>query len=98
METKEFDCRCLRPSVVRSNHRITLPNPRSVQEEAEMSKRRMLILKEAVDYPQLVTEESNLTSSEKRGLRKVSKRVEDSEPIISMTDKSDKLCAVSNEI
>ena len=93
-----FDCRGLRPSDIKSNPRTQLPAPRTAAEEAELSTRRTLMLKEACEYLELKIDTNNLTASEARGLKKVSRRVEAGEFIVALTDKSGKFCVVSNEV
>ena len=93
-----FDCRGLRPTDIKSNSRIQLTAPRSAREEAELNTRKTLMLREAYKYLQQKVEADNLTPAEARGLKKISKRVENGELIVATTDKSGKLCVISNEI
>ena len=64
------------PSDVKNNPRVILPKPRSEKEEVELTTRVTLVTKEVKSYLEgLETEPSNLTNSERRGLRKLKKRL-----------------------
>ena len=51
----------------------------------------------ATDFIALQKEYTNLTTSEKRGLRKLNKRVKAGETVVIKSDKSGKLCICSME-
>ena len=88
----------LRPTEVKNNPRTVLPDPITPAEEAELSTRSTMILQEAREYMWDAKEISSLTESEKRGLQKLTKRVDAGTIVICQTDKSGKLTAMTPEV
>ena len=82
----------------KTNQRVYLPDPRPAREEAELMVRsqrmeevmRRYMKEKCNDKGEIV--ETNLTDQEKRGIKKLLKRVKDGEVVLSQTDKSGKLC------
>ena len=64
-------------------------------EEANLVTRRTIIENLATQFIQSSKLQENLTASEKRGLRKLTRRVKAGEIVITETDKSGKLCICS---
>ena len=81
------------PSDVKNNPRVILPRPRSVKEEVELTTRATLVTHEVHQYlNSLENQPDNLTKSERRGLKKLRKRIQDKEIVVLETDKSGSLC------
>ena len=101
---KQFDFRKKRATDVKTNQRIYLPEPRPLNEEAELSVRNDIwedvvkkYLAENCDEDGIIQTGCNLSESEKRGLKKLKKRSDEGELVIGTTDKSGKLCVSSME-
>ena len=100
---KVFDFRKKRTTDIKTNQRIYLPEPRPMREESELSVRNDIWEAEIRKYrnkhcdEEDVQTDSNLTASEKRGLKKLKKRADAGEIVIGTTDKSGKLCVSSFE-
>ena len=71
--------------------------PRPAIEEAQILTRRTMAYAIATDFIASQKEYTNLTKSEKRGLRKLTKRVKAGEIVVIKSDKSGKLCICSME-
>ena len=82
---------------VRINKRIMLPDPRPAGEEAVLMVRRERLLQVANEYilekcdKKGNIKDSNFTEEERRGVRKLNKRISNKEIIVRPTDKSHKL-------
>ena len=100
---KVFDFRKKRTTDIKTNQRVYLPEPRPMREESELSVRNDIWEAEIRKYrnkhcdEEDVQTDSNLTASEKRGLKKLKKRADAGEIVIGTTDKSGKLCVSSFE-
>ena len=98
---KVFDFRKKRTTDIKTNQRVYLPEPRPLREESELSVRNDIWEAEIRKYrsehcdEEDVQTESNLSESEKRGLKKLKKRADAGEIVIGTTDKSGKLCVSS---
>ena len=83
----------MRASDVKSNPRVTLPKPRSDREELELGTRMTLLNQEVQEYiKRLETQPSSMTKSERRGLKKIKKRIKAKGVCVCETDKSGTLC------
>ena len=100
---KVFDFRKKRTTDIKTNQRVYLPEPRPMREESELSVRNDIWEAELRKYrsehcdEEDVQTDSNLTASEKRGLKKLKKRADAGEIVIGTTDKSGKMCVSSFE-
>ena len=87
------------PSDVKNNPWVILPKPRSEKEEVELTTRATLITKEVQSYlDRSEAQPENLTKSERRGLRKLKKRIQARELVVLETDKSGSLCTMPLEM
>ena len=101
-ETKEYDERRWRVTDMPECSRIHLPKPLEVKQEAEIEMRRDAHARVCRGYRMTHcddkgVQESNLTAQEKRGLRSLEKRRNEGEIVVTMTDKSTKLCIMKRE-
>ena len=67
--TKTIDFRKLKATLIKNNPRVKMPKPRPAIEEAQILTRRTMTQAIATDFIALQKEYTNLTTSEKRGLR-----------------------------
>ena len=93
---KVIDMRKRRVTDMKENSRVILPKPLSAYEEAKIAVRRENFEKVFGDYCQEHCSEkgeqkTNLTFSQRNGLRKLRKRIKDGEFVVMLTDKSGKL-------
>ena len=95
--TKKLDFRKLRATLIKNNPRVKMPRARPPLEEAQILTRRTMAHKLATEFIKSQKEYTNLTASEKRGLRKLTKRVKAGEIVVIETDKSGKLAICSME-
>ena len=100
--TKEYDERRWRVTDMPECSRIHLPKPLEVKHEAEIEMRRDAHSRVSREYREMYcdqrgTQESNLTPQERRGLKSLEKRKNEGEIVITMTDKSTKLCIMKRE-
>ena len=96
--TKTLDFRGIRPTDVKNCPRVKLSGPRSQREEMELGTKHKVMLKNTKEYIRTLEEQpDNLTKSERRGLRKLKKRVDAGEIVIVQSDKSNRLCVMSVE-
>ena len=102
-ENGSLDMRKRRATDVKSNQRVYLPGPRPAREEAELLVRSQRLENQMLKFMKEYCNErgelreSNLSEQEKRGLKKLLKRVKDKEIVVNVTDKSGKLCVTSME-
>ena len=87
----------MRPTSVKKIPRVQLAKARPVKEESELNTRETMIQRTSWNYISTQEKTENLTASEKRGLRKLKKRVKNGEIIILQTDKSGKFCVTDIE-
>ena len=97
---KVIDMRKRRVTDMKENSRVILPKPLTAHEEAKIAVRREHFEEVFSEYCQEHCSEkgeqkSNLTFSQRNGLRKLKKRIKDGEIVVMLTDKSGKL-AVSD--
>ena len=102
-ESKCFDMRNLRATDVKLNTFVVLPEPQSVKYEAGLELRRDKYLSEFRNYVKQncdkgFQQKPNLTSQQRKGIKKLSKRVADGEIIICLTDKSGRLAVLPMEM
>ena len=98
-DTKKLNFKGQRSTDIRNNPRTKMPDPRSNKEETELQTRATLVMREAKEYiSKLECQPTNLTKSERRGLKKLKARIKAEEIVILETDKSKKLCAMSIDI
>ena len=95
--TKTIDFRKIRPTNVKNNPKVIMPDPRPPVEEAHLLTRRTLAHLEASRFIQNMKVQCNLTPSEKRGIKKLTKRVKAGELVVGETDKSGKIFIASME-
>ena len=95
--TQTIDFRKLKATLSKNNPRVKMPKPRPAIEEAQILTRRTMAQAIATDFIASQKEYTNLTTSEKRGLRKLTKRVKAGEIVVIESDKSGKLCICSME-
>ena len=89
----------MRATDIKNNPRITLPKHRSAKEEVELGAKGEVVFREASNYMSSLQEQpENLTKSERRGLRKLLKRIKAGELVVLETDKSNKLCVMPMEM
>ena len=101
-EDKSYDERKMRVTDMEECTRIHLPKPLGIKREAEIELRREAHKKVSEGYrkekcDERDNQEDNLTKQERRGLKSLEKRKKDGEIIITMTDKSSKLCIMKRE-
>ena len=81
----------------RNNLRVQLAKARPIKEKSELNTRETMIQRTSWNYILKQEKIENLTASEKRGLRKLKRRVKNGEIIILQTDKSGKFCVTDIE-
>ena len=88
---KQLDYREMRATDVKSIKRVYIPKPTSEETEEQLQTRGTLIKRIVKDFIVDEKVESNLTQSEKNGVRKLRERIKRKEIVIVETDKSGKL-------
>ena len=101
-ECKVFDHGNKRATDLVENKKVTLPRPSDNFTESSIEMLRQKIMKTFRKYrekncTEKGEQESNLTSAELKGLRKLKKRIRNREIVILKTDKSGKLAPMSRE-
>ena len=101
-ESGKADMRRKKATDCKYNTRVGLPKARTPAEEALIEARKAewnKILRDFIDQncDEKGFQKSNLTPAQKRGLRKLMKRVNEGEVIVCLTDKSGKLAIMSVE-
>ena len=102
-EDNEFDMRRRKVTDIKHNSRVILPKARPPKEEAMYEVRRSEWFKIFQNYKNEACGEngqlpSNLTPAQRRGMKKLKKRVDDGEIVVCQTDKSGKLAVMSMEL
>ena len=97
-----YDERRQRITDLKECSRIFLPKPLEVTKEAQLEMRREVHKRLSEEYrrdkrDERGRQERNLTIEEQRGLKKLEKRKNDGEIVITMTDKSSKMCVMKRE-
>ena len=100
---KEIDQRKRKVTDLKGNSKIYLPKPLAANKEANISLRRDRYHEIFHKYKQencnkSGEQKSNLTFQQRKGLKKLSKRIRDREIFLMLTDKSGKFAVVSPEI
>ena len=101
--TNVFDHRNKRATDVKHNTRVYLPKALDTKLEAGIEVRRQKYLEVHREYAKEFCDEknnqqSNLTQSQKQGLRKLRKRIKDGEIVVCLTDKSGKMAVMTMEM
>ena len=101
-EDKSYDERKMRVTDMQECTRIHLPKPLGIKREAEIELHREAHKKVSEGYRKEKCDDKDnqediLTKQERRGLKSLEKRKKDGEIIITMTDKSSKLCIMKRE-
>ena len=97
-DDNELDMRRRLATDIKTNQRVIMPQARPAGEEAELLVRFARLEKVFVEYVEKHCDEkgnqkeSNLTEKERRGMKKLQKRVKNKEVVINTTDKSGRLC------
>ena len=100
-ENETVDLRKRMATDVKTNQRVFLPQPRPAREEAELMVRTERLERIVSKYMEENCNEkgeiieTNITNQQKRGLKKLLKRVKEGEIVVTTTDKSGKLCVCS---
>ena len=98
-DTLEMDMTKLRPTDMKNNKMIHLPRPLILIVESEILLRRDQFLKVYRRYKEEMTnrgtQKGDMTKEEMNGLKKLKKRLKDTDLVISKTDKTGKLCALT---
>ena len=97
-----YDERRQRITDLKECSRIFLPKPLEVTKEAQLEMRREVHKRLSEEYrrdkcDERGRQERNLTIEEQRGLKKLEKRKNDGEIVITMTEKSSKMCVLKRE-
>ena len=103
LENKCFDMRKVRATDVKQNTFVVLPEPQSVKYEAGLELRRdqyLAVFREYVkqNCDKNLQQESNLNHQQRKGMKKLSKRVANGEIMICLTDKSGRLAVMPMEM
>ena len=96
-DSKSIDFRKLRPTQIKNNPRVHMAKARPVLEEANYAVRgeKVRVITEHHIEERIKTD--NMTDSERRGMKKLQKRMKQSEIVILRADKSGKFCRASME-
>ena len=94
-----IDPRKLHATKIKNCPRVYIPKGRPAKEEAQFCTRDTMIDKEIQKLLERIktSDTRNLTASESRGIKKLSKRVKEGELVIYQTDKSGKFCVTDRE-
>ena len=101
-QSRTYDERKQRVTDLKECSRIFLPKPLEVTREAQLEMRRELHMKISEEYRRKNCDPRGrqamvLTEKEQNGMKKLEKRKNSGEVVITMTDKSSKLCIMSRE-
>ena len=91
LETNILDFGKLRPRDVKSNPRVCMPKPGSLEQDTEMSCREVLTDKVVGKYKASQARNSSLTKSEQGGMESLPRKIQSKEIIVYPTDKPEKL-------
>ena len=96
-DRKILDYTKMRATKIKSNPRVMMPESHPAREEAQLAARTSLIENTVRQYKGNVECIENLTPSERRGLKKLGKRVQNKKIVIWLTDESGKMCVSTLE-
>ena len=96
-ETHTIDFGKQRPTDIKSNPRVCMPQAGNEQQEAELACREIMTDKTIEAYLEMRQRDSSLTPSEQEGLKSLLARIKAKEIIIYPTDKSGKLAVTTFE-
>merc|ERR1711954_282286 len=95
--SKTIDFRKVMPTDIKNNPRAMTGGNRPPKEEALLTTRNTLIEHNVLEYIASQPNLENLTKSERRGLKKLARRVKSGEIVVYTTDKSSKLAIATRE-
>ena len=102
-DTKTLDLRKLRATDVKLNSQVYLPESQNVKYESQLELRSSKYLEIFQNYVKEKCDSkhrqnSNLSASQSKGIKKLKKRISDGELIVCPTDKSGKFAAMPTEM